>query len=1030
MSLTSVHREKKLSNSKTEVLNTPSHVIGIGASAGGLEALQEFFGSMPNNTGAAFVVVQHLSPDYKSMMPELLSKYTEMPIFQVSDSMVIESDAIYLMPPRKNMLITEGKLLLSDQMPDNHPHMSIDVFLRSLAEDQQHRGIGIILSGTGSDGTRGIRAIKESGGLVVIQKPDSAKFDGMPLSAYNTGLADMVMAPSEMGNSLVNFLNHPSIKGDAPAIQYAASDGDDDTLAEIFQLLKEKSSINFSQYKPSTVARRIERRLGVNQLTTLNAYLRLLLDSPRELQILSKELLIGVTRFFRDDEAFDNLTNKVIKEIIKTSNSKEQIRLWIAGCSSGEEAYSIAILLDEAMTAMNIDRQVKIFATDVDDRAITEAGTGVYADEITQDVSKERMERYFTETEGGYTISSTIRKMVVFAIHNMIDDPPFSNIDLVSCRNALIYFQQSAQKKVYASFYFALKQNGYLFLGNSESLGDMQAHFEIIDERSRLFQKVSSARLPFSHGTIIQSEVLASANSNAIPAMAMNSRPTRNMVMNNKFNSVMERLIEHYAPDCIVLNDSFEAVHVYGEVSRYTKGLQKGKVSTNIKDMITDDLSVAVSTALYRCEKNQEDVFYKDVAFNYRGDNTIIDLAVFLVKQSDHQSSPRSYVIQFIEIVTDAPTRGAAKSITFDATEQSQQRIYDLEQELIKKQEHLQVTIEELETTNEELQSANEELMSANEELQSTNEELQSVNEELYTVNSEYQEKIDQLIEANTDLDSVINSTDIGIVFLDEHLTIRKFTPHSTQYINLRASDIGRPVHHISHELDYPELLTQIANVSSNGDVIEKDILTKSGQAVLIRIMPYAQLEHASQSNQGVLITITNISRLKFVENALAQAQEQFKSLLVDRSKRLSYRIEQNKNVSVLIVDDDAVDRENIQRILKNVDERSYTVVEAANVQDAMDIIHRMKIDVCLLDYYLSDTTAEDFTKTLRSDNLDTPIVLLSSKEESSMNKDFLTDEIVDLISKEDATGTLLVRIIDYVLERQEVKNILQKFES
>ncbi|WP_160064284.1 chemotaxis protein CheB [Psychromonas sp. L1A2] len=1003
----------------------PSHVVGIGTSAGGLEALQDFFGNLPSDTGATYIVVQHLSPDYKSMMSELLIKFTDMPIFEVTDSITIEANAIYLMPPRKNMLITEGKLLLSEQMPDRLPHLSIDVFLRSLAEDQQHKGIGIVLSGTGTDGTRGIRAMKEAGGLVVIQKPDSAKFDGMPTSAYQTGLADMVLRPSEMGKSLVNFMNHPSIKGDLPVSSFIASDGDNDALAEIFKILKNQSSINFAQYKPSTVSRRIERRLGINQLKTLDAYLRLLNNSPREVSILSKELLINVTRFFRDDEAFDKLTTVAIHKVLTSGNGTDPIRLWIAGCSSGEEAYSIAILFDEAKEKYQIDRRVKIFATDVDEDAIAEASTGVYAAEIVQDISKDRINNYFEPTGNAYVVSAKLRKMVIFAQHNMIEDPPFSNINLLSCRNALIYFQHTAQQKVFLSFYFALQQHGFLFLGNSESLGEMSVHFEVVDERTRIFQKASAARLPMKQPSSLKQNIVSPMLSTV---SATQVHPTR-MVINNKYNTVMERLIEHYAPDSIVLNDNFDAVHVYGDMTRYTKGLGRGKVSINIKDMICDDLAIAVSTALYRCEKNEEDVFYSDVACTFDGVATFIDLAVFMVKQSDHQTSPRSYILQFIIHEEGEVVKKSPKSITFDGGEQSLQRIYDLEQELIKKQEHLQVTIEELETTNEELQSANEELMSSNEELQSTNEELQSVNEELYTVNSEYQEKISQLTEANMDLDNVINSTNIGILFLDEHLTIRKYTPHSANYINLRTSDIGRPIHHISHELDYDDLLTQIENVSTKGEVVEQDILTKSGEAALIRMAPYTVNDDESISQQGVLITITNISRLKFIENALAQSQQQFKTLLLNRSKRLHHRIEMNQHVTVMVIDDDAIDRLRVQRYFKESEDRSYTIVEAKTLEEAIELAGRMKVDVCLLDYQLGANTAEDFVKAMKYKNVDTPIILLSGQNESIMDKEFLSNEIIDVISKDDLSKPLLIRSIDYVLERKEIKDIVQKFE-
>lgn len=1005
--------------------NVPSHVVGIGASAGGLEALQSFFSGLRNDTGAAFVVVQHLSPDYKSMMSELLAKHTEMTIFEVEDSIAVEANCIYLMPPRKNMLITEGKLLLSDQMPDGRPHMSIDVFLRSLAEDQQHRGISIVLSGTGTDGTRGIRAMKETGGLVVIQKPDSAKFDGMPKNAFNTGLADMVLAPEDMGEALSKFISHPSITGDTPVIEYADSEKSNDILNEIFALLKEKSSINFSQYKPSTVARRIERRLGINQLTTLEDYLKLLVKSPRELQILSKELLIGVTRFFRDTEAFERLKNLAVKRIIANTSNNEAIRVWIAGCSSGEEAYSIAIMLNEAMEKENCKREIKIFATDVDDDAISEASTGTYSHEIVQDISEDLLEKYFTLNNGVYTVRNYLRQMVIFAVHNMIEDPPFSNVSLVSCRNALIYFQQSAQKKVLTSFHFALRQGGILFLGNSESLGDIHSYFEVLDERNKLFSKVSSSRIPFAPEAI-----MAKTNSNLEldmgnqKASVLNANQPSRVVFNDRYKAVREKLIFHYAPDCIIINEDFEAIHVYGDVSRYVMRLKNGKVSTKIKDMIKDDLSVAVSTALYRCEKNEEDVYYKDVTFDDNGEPQVIDLAVFVVKQGEHKNAPRAFVLQFIEPSDDEKQSSKkSKKIVFDASEQFKQRIDDLELELLKKQEHLQVTVEELETTNEELQSANEELMSANEELQSTNEELQSVNEELYTVNSEYQEKIRQLTEANSDLDNVINSTDIGILFLDGNLTIRKFTPHVQQYINVRASDVGRPIHHISHELEFDGLLDKIAEISQQEEVFEKDVFTKNGQANLLRIMPYAVTD-PQDGQQGVLITITNVSRLRFVENALEQAKSQFKLSLQSRAQRLKSRIEKSDSVSLVMLDDDEIFCESASRMLQN-EARGFGLVTCQTSEDCLGLLQCMEVDLLILDYQLAGETAEDVVQELKQNNFDLPIILLTNQNEQIMSESFLENDVVDVISKDSMSKEVLTRSVDYALERLNIKALL-----
>jgi two-component system CheB/CheR fusion protein len=825
-----------------------------------------------------------------------------------------------------------------------------------------------------------------------------------------------------MGQSLANFMNRPSIKGQLQTVQPQNTDENNPVLAEIFQLLKRQSSINFSQYKPSTVARRIERRLGVNQLTTLEAYKLLLSESPREVQILSKELLIGVTRFFRDEEAFEKLNKAAINEILSKGNFNEPIRLWVAGCSSGEEAYSIAMLVDEAQADHEHKRQVKIFATDVDSEAIAEASAGVYSAEIVQDISAERLFRYFDQVDDKYTVSGALRKMVIFAQHNMIEDPPFSNINLVSCRNALIYFQPTAQQKVFASFYFALQQSGFLFLGNSESLGDMLHHFQTIDERNRLFQKVSSMRIPISQGVSVNEKF------NTI------SRPSRliskdSSAPSNPLLPAMEKLIEHYVPDCIVLNEQLEAIHVYGDVSRFTRSLSGGRVTTKLKDIIHQELSIPVSTALYRCEKENEDVFYKDITFSQNGVKSVIDLAIFVVKQGNHQSAPKCYIVQFVEHINLASKISQNKSVTFDASEQSKQRIFDLELELIKNQEHLQVTVEELETTNEELQSTNEELMSANEEMQSTNEELQSVNEELYTVNSEYQEKIQQLTEVNTDLDNVINSTDIGIIFLDESLTIRKFTSHATNYINILANDIGRPIHHISHELEIDDLLEKISKVSTTGNSVEKDVLTKSGQAVLLRIVPYTQQEAASEGNRGVLVTITNISRLKFVEEALVQAHNQFKSLLKVRSEKFAHRINHSKDLTILLLDDNQEDRATTNKYLSEAENREFNVIEASSIEDGLSIIQRVNIDLCLIDYRLRNESAIEFHSRLKASKAELPIILLSDKNADVRDTEFLQYGVIDIIKKVDMSKPLLVRSIDYVLERQEIKRIVEDFK-
>ncbi len=997
--------------------DSPKYVVGIGASAGGLEALEEFFGHLPTNTDACFIVLQHLSPDFKSMMPELLSKHTSMPIYQVSDGFTLEKNAIYLMPARTSMLIDNKVLKLSNQNPYRHLHMPIDIFFNSLAHDLKHKSVGIILSGTGSDGTRGIKTLKELDGLTIVQDPESAKFDGMPKSAFNTGLIDLVLRPEEMGPYLERFFTHPHDKTHA-FLNKSDCNETETKLDEIFSLLKNQSSINFANYKSTTVARRIERRLTITQTNSLDDYLRVLMRNPKEIQTLCRELLINVTRFFRDDDAFSDLTKNIIPNIVKKALANdENIRVWIAACSTGEEAYSIAILLDEEIQRRGANCKVKIFATDVDTDAIAAASVGVFAREITSDVSQERLEKYFYARENTFEITQHIRQMVIFASHNMIDDAPFSNLHLVSCRNVLIYFQHAAQKKVLSSLYFSLQRDGYLFLGSSESLGDIKNQYDVENEKHKIFRKNTNLRVPIGSARPIRDLMPISRHGGASIMTPMSSALKNDRVSaKSPLASVIDRLIKSYAPDCIVLNDMFDAVHVYGEINAYMKGVVAGRISNNIKDMIIDELSVAISTALYRCEKNGADVYYKDISVSQdNGTEISIDLSILHVKENDLPTANAYYVVQFIQ--QGEATEIAPKRISYDINEQSRQRIQDLEQELMKKQEHLQVTIEELETTNEELQSTNEELMSANEEMQSTNEELQSVNEELYTVNSEYQEKISLLTETNNDLDGVINATDIGIIFLDDNLCIRKFTPTSANFVNLRDTDIGRPFHHISHQLYYDTLLNDVSRVSESGIVVEKEIISERKQNLFIRICPYKKPSNASAL--GVLITITNITRLRFIEGALENAQDEIRRSYVEENS-IAPELKAKK---ILLVDDNYADIVHIERMLKVIPSFNLHILQAENINEAIKIAeHHKNIDICICDYNLSDGSAIDVYNAFKNHHVMMPFILVSGFSEEGLDNQFISNHADDFLNKDDISPQLIEKSIRFVLEKNKQK--------
>ncbi|MEJ2741081.1 MAG: chemotaxis protein CheB [Gammaproteobacteria bacterium] len=985
----------------------PTHYVGIGASAGGLEALQLLFEHVPLDAGISYIVVQHLSPDFKSIMAELLAKYTSMPIYNVQDTVKVKPDSLYLIPPRKNMMIAEGRLLLSDQMPNQGIKLPIDVFLRSLAEDQQHRAIAIILSGTGSDGSRGVKAIKEAGGLVIVQEPSSAKFDGMPYSAVNTGLADLVLPAELIGAQLLSYLRHPLISGHKYSLRDHIS-SNEDVMVEVFSLLKSKSDIDFSQYKPSTVARRIERRMGINQLTELGSYLSLLMQSSKELQMLAKELLIGVTRFFRDEEVYEHLEKHEIASVVSQVERTDNIRVWVAGCSTGEEAYSIAILFDEYLRQHNLNINLKLFATDVDGEAIVEASAGRYSEDIAYDVSPERLQRYFIKKGSHYEVVTELRQMVIFAAHNMIKDPPFSNIDLVSCRNVLIYFQHTIQKKTLSAFHFALKKDGVLLLGSSETLGDLKGYFSVIDERCKIYRKLSHSRIQL--GSLLPIKENRRVAPGSLPAVGTLIRSHRNLQRASPFEFVKDRLIADWVPDCVLLNEARDAVHAFGDVSVYMKKFATGKVSNNISDIVVDDLAIAVNTALTRAEKTDEQVHYKNVGFNHQGKAQLVNLHVYFMRESAATTASAYFALIFEKVDIEA-LRGEGDSDVqhgeaFNAQEYSQRRIQDLEHELMKKQEHLQVAVEELETTNEELQSSNEELMSANEELQSTNEELQSVNEELFTVNSEFQEKIDELTIVNRDLDNVLASTSIGMIFLDNALLIRRFTQVASFFVHVLPSDIGRPFHHLSHQLEYPDLFADVFTVVQTGKGISKDVVSHRGVPLLVQIRPTD-----TTAKGGVVVTISDMSQHRVMLSSFNLAHQNKRSVIQAQAQQ-----ESSSEYRVLVVDDSPADCRILLNLLADISMFTVRATEVHDVTAAMDLCAQELIDVCLVDYRMGHESALDFIYALNGRGIVIPVIVMSGHAKSELEHALLASEMCGFLNKDDLSSAVLQRSILYAV--------------
>jgi len=842
---------------------SPLYYIAIGASAGGLEAIEHFVSNTPEDTDLAFIIVQHLSPDYKSLMVELLSKFTKIPVCRAKNHMKVEKNCIYLIPPKKNLTIFHGELLLSDQDRSIGINLPIDIFFQSLAEDQQNRAVGIILSGTGSDGTRGVRTIKEQGGMVMVQDEQSAKFDGMPRSAISTGLADFVLPAEEMPKQLLNFTKHPF------AVQQEISKtllSDEDGLTRIFFLLREKSKVDFTFYKPSTVIRRLERRMTVNQIHNLKDYVRFLEHYPTEITNLYRELLIGVTRFFRDSEAFNDIETLWLPEVIQSKQSNE-IRFWVAGCSTGEEAYSLAILCREIMDELRVTKDVKIFATDIDQSAIQRASTGVYAESIVADISPRLIAKYFFHRDDSFQIIRSIREMVVFAQHDILKDPPFTNIDLVTCRNVLIYFQPVLQKRALEMFNFALNQNGILFLGNSETTGDLANLFETLNHKEKIYRSFGKRRASLNN------EQMGKFTHRPHFRQILSPAKLQETGYATPDDKVLERFLQSisnsYIPLAIIVNEEMAIIHIFGESEGYF-ALPSGKMENNLIKMARKEFSIPLATGIAKVFKTGCEQRYSNIHMEFGDEKRTTHLNMVLLEAKRNQ---QPLVAVFFEHVSKAIESENLPVNNYDVGKESEQRILDLEQELQFTRENLQATVEELETSNEELQATNEELLASNEELQSTNEELQSVNEELYTVNAEHQSKIIELMELNNDLDNLLLSTDIGTIFLDEDLELRKFTPEVNEFFKILDNDLGRPISHIYCNLINIDIMALIHQVKSNNEIVEQEVQSENKAWYLMRILPY---HIAPNVISGIVLTFISITKLKSVEHELKSSMERF----------------------------------------------------------------------------------------------------------------------------------------------------------
>ena len=833
---------------KTPAMNPPKTsanadvVVGIGASAGGLKAIQDFFDNIPGDTGLSFVVVQHLSPDYKSLMGELLAKHTPMQVFEAEDSMEVMPDCVYLIPSKKIIRIKNGRLLLEDKVKKSHPIMAIDIFFESLAIEKGAKAIGIIFSGTGSDGTNGIEAIKSKGGIVIVQDPISSEFDGMPNSAIKTGVADLILIPEMMGDELLEYIH------EAPLIKSfnELNKKEELLLRDILELVHLHTSYDFSKYKMPTINRRLAKRMMEKNIKSIEDYYKFLSGNADEVRALSKEFLINVTKFFRDEEAFAILKDKVIPTLFLNKKANDLVKIWSVACSTGEEAYSLAMLVQEFMhTQKTYEYNVKIFATDIDQDALNVASKAIYSKEAVRDISQDRLSQFFTKEGDNYAIAPAIRKMVIFAKHDITKDPPFSKIELLLCRNMLIYMSPQLQKKVLEAFHFAVNEGGYLFLGPSENIGSLKECMHDIDKKWKIYKCITKSR-------VLANEAYLNPLTKDTLSVIGQSK-TKN-ALNNLPEIFKETLLEEYKYAGIYIDKDMEVKQAIGNFKNFLN-FPQGNFNFNLLKLVSPDLSVALGISVRKAIQSGETVISRQVKITDKKQIRFVSIIVKPYLQQKDYMQPFLFIILNEEAVKDN-TRATLK---IDRATDSE-HVMALEKELTELRENLQAVIEEVESANEELQSSNEEIISANEELQSTNEELQSLNEELHTVNAEHQLKIKEMIELNDDLNNYFHNSQIGQVLIDKKLIIRKFSPAATRQINLIETDIGRQIADISTNFKELNFINEIKSVIKTNKPIEKEVTLTNDNCYLMRISPYVKED---KTTDGVVVNFIDISEIK-----------------------------------------------------------------------------------------------------------------------------------------------------------------------
>ena len=856
-------RKVKPVKKETANLNTKYqfHIVGIGASAGGLEALESFFQQMPPDTGMAFVVIQHLDPTRTGIMPELLQRFTHMKVIQATDRLSVKPDTVYVIPPNKSMSLLKGALHLFEPVETRGLRLPVDVFFRSLAEDQGEKSIGVILSGMGSDGSLGLKAIKEKHGIILVQEPSSAKFDGMPRSATEAVIADIVAPAEQLPAKLLAFLKIiPATHTDLETAGKNKS-----SLEKIIILLRDHLGQDFSLYKKNTLLRRIERRKGIHQIESIQGYVRYLKENPGELDILFKELLISVTSFFRDAAVWTQLKEEILPGLISKLSEGHVLRAWIPGCATGEEAYSLAIIFKEVLGKGEKFRNItlNIFATDLDKDAIEAARKGFFSSNIATDVSPERLNRFFTQEGEGFRVNAEIREMVVFAQQNVIKDPPFTRLDFISCRNLLIYMEPELQRKVMDLFHYSMNPDGILLLGTAETLGTKTEGFEILDSRMRFFKRTVS----FSPKDLVDFPSAFSRAKRGAPEIKKQPKEVDNL------QSLADQvLLQRFAPASVLVNEVGDILYITGRTGKYLEPVA-GKANWNIYAMARDGIRQELPGAFRKALQHFDPVIIRNLKVGTNGGSQFLDLTIQRLETPDMIRG------KIIVVFTDVPAIAEKDDVPLKKGQRnSTGRTKELEILLQRSLEELQSTREEMQTSQEELKSTNEELQSTNEELQSTNEELttskeemQSLNEELQTVNAELQSKVSDFVRANDDMKNLLNSTEIATLFLDKELNIRRFTHQVTKIAKLRNVDIGRPFTDLVTDLQYPEIGIHALEVMKTLTSIETATATNNGMWFNVRIMPYRTVDDRID---GLVITFSDITIAKKLELELKAAND------------------------------------------------------------------------------------------------------------------------------------------------------------